>query len=93
VSADCRPWAPARLVLLEASEHPLYQIDQGLLRSLGERASWSPPSARSSDAEPGVAIARHAPGRYTIYHAAAHKHVPLVEANVLEGARNNVLGT
>ena len=28
-----------------------------------------------------------------IFHAAAHKHVPLVEANVLEGVRNNVMGT
>ncbi len=28
-----------------------------------------------------------------LYHAAAHKHVPLVEANVLEGIRNNVFGT
>src|SRR5690606_29115661 len=32
-------------------------------------------------------------GVEVIFHAAAHKHVPLVEANPLEGVRNNVLGT
>lgn len=29
----------------------------------------------------------------TVYHAAAYKHVPLVEDNVIEGIRNNVFGT
>jgi FlaA1/EpsC-like NDP-sugar epimerase len=32
-------------------------------------------------------------GVQTIYHAAAHKHVPLVESNIAEGARNNVFGS
>ena len=30
---------------------------------------------------------------YTLYHAAAYKHVPLVEHNLSEGLKNNVLGT
>src|SRR5690606_34995025 len=36
-------------------------------------------------------LAEHAPD--AVFHAAAHKHVPLLEANALEGVRNNVFGT
>jgi FlaA1/EpsC-like NDP-sugar epimerase len=82
--------APARLVLLEASEHALYQIDR-LLRSIGvEEVVPTLGSAGDFDLVSRL-LATHRVD--TIYHAAAHKHVPLVEANVLEGARNNVLGT
>ena len=53
-------------------------------------------SCRSSARSPtrGWCAARSAAhGVEVIFHAAAHKHVPLVEANPLEGVRNNVLGT
>ncbi|WP_162245137.1 nucleoside-diphosphate sugar epimerase/dehydratase [Devosia sp. Root436] len=82
---------PERLILLECSEAALYQIDRNLralapecevvarLGSIGDRRLLDRLFAE-------FAID-------TVYHAAAHKHVPLVENNVLEAARNNVLGT
>lgn len=82
--------APARMVLLETSEHALYQIDR-LLRSIADcRIIASLGSVGDAALVSGL-LAEHRV--QTIYHAAAYKHVPLVEANPLEGARNNVLGT
>lgn len=81
---------PARLVLLEASEHALYQIDRAV-RSVADCKVI--PSLGSVEDASLVARLLAENGIQTIYHAAAHKHVPLVEANMLEGVRNNVLGT
>jgi len=82
--------SPSRLVLLEANEYALYQIDQSL-----SRMASCPVVPCLGSVENGRLVARllaeH--GVQTVYHAAAHKHVPLVEANVLEGVRNNVFGT
>ena len=81
---------PSRLVLLEASEHALYQIERVL-----RRVAPCPIVARLGsvkDAELVQQILREQRVE-TVYHAAAHKHVPLVEANVIEGVRNNVMGT
>lgn len=81
---------PAKLVLLEQSEPALYQIDRGLW-SLKECPVI--PCLGSVTNVKLVADLLQEHGIQTVYHAAAHKHVPLVEANVLEGARNNVFGT
>ncbi len=81
---------PARMVLLETSEHALYQIDRGL-RSMADFDIV--PCLGSVGDETLVTRLLGTHGIQTIYHAAAHKHVPLVEINVLEGVRNNVLGT
>ncbi|HRD91885.1 MAG TPA: nucleoside-diphosphate sugar epimerase/dehydratase [Accumulibacter sp.] len=81
---------PRSVILLEASEHALYQIHRVLQGVLG--CELVPCLGSVGDA--GLVsrlLARHRIA--TIYHAAAHKHVPMVEANVLAGARNNVLGT
>ena len=81
---------PAKMVLLEASEHALYQIHRGLQAVLA--CELIPCLGSVGDA--GLVSRLLENHRIeTIYHAAAHKHVPMVEANVLEGARNNVLGT
>jgi len=81
---------PAKLVLLEHSEHALYQIDREMARRL-----QAPRCAVLGSVTDGRLVAellaQH--GVQTIYHAAAYKHVPLVQANVVEGAVNNVLGT
>ncbi len=81
---------PGRLILLEASEHALYQIHR-VLRSVLD-CELVPCLGSVGDA----ALVSHLLASYgveTVYHAAAHKHVPMVEANVLAGACNNVLGT
>ncbi len=81
---------PAALVLLESSEHALYQID----RELRAVADFPVVPALGSVGDAAlVARLLAAHGVETVFHAAAHKHVPLVEMNVLEGVRNNVLGT
>lgn len=83
-------WRPKKLILLEANEHALYQID----RQLGAHDGVPVRSVLGSvrDAELlGRLFGEEAVD--AVFHAAAHKHVPLVEANALEGVRNNVFGT
>jgi FlaA1/EpsC-like NDP-sugar epimerase len=82
---------PIRLVLVELSELALYKIDAEL-RAL---APFTDIVAELGDvADKGTAhrfMQRYLPD--TVFHAAAYKHVPLVEANPLSGLRNNVFGT
>ena len=83
-------WKPQRLVLLEANEFALYQIEQ----ELTEFPDLIVVPVLGSVADPtrvGEALARN--DVQVVFHAAAHKHVPLVEANALEGIKNNVFGT
>ena len=82
--------APAKLVLLEANEFALYQIERALLKEA--QFPVVPVLGSVSDA-PLVERTLAAQGVEVVFHAAAHKHVPLVEANALEGVRNNVVGT
>ncbi|MEI5681582.1 MULTISPECIES: polysaccharide biosynthesis protein [Mesorhizobium] len=83
-------WAPAKLVLYEANEFALYRIDQELTRKAS--CPIVPVLASVTD---GVSVGRAIRNNdvEVIFHAAAHKHVPLVEANAIEGIRNNVFGT
>ncbi|WP_445397458.1 polysaccharide biosynthesis protein [Zobellella sp. An-6] len=86
---------PATLVLFELSEYALYQIDQelnGLCREGGYPLRIVPIMASVQRQNRLEAVMR-AFGVQTVYHAAACKHVPLVEYNVVEGVRNNVFGT
>ena len=81
---------PGKLVLLEANEFALYNIDRQLR---GAHEFPVIPLLGSVTDEQLVrrAIATH--GVDVVFHAAAHKHVPLVEGNALEGIRNNIVGT
>jgi FlaA1/EpsC-like NDP-sugar epimerase len=81
---------PQRLVVLEANEFALYQIERGLA---AEGAAPIVPVLGSVADEALVRRTLKTHGVEVVFHAAAHKHVPLVEANVLEGVRNNVFGT
>jgi FlaA1/EpsC-like NDP-sugar epimerase len=82
--------SPSRLHLLDHSEFALYTIRQ----ELNTRFPDIPIEAHLGsvcNAELVERLLRD--GRVdTIYHAAAYKHVPLVEANIVEGLRNNVVG-
>lgn len=92
-SALCRALAqlkPAKLILLDFNELGLYQIEREM-RLYGD-FDLVPILGSICDADLiRFVIATHKVD--TIYHCAAYKHVPMVEANHLEGVRNNVLGT
>ncbi|PRD45986.1 polysaccharide biosynthesis protein [Phyllobacterium phragmitis] len=83
-------WSPARIVLYEMSEFALYQIDRKLREEA--RCEIVPLLGSVLDQEL-VERAIRENGVDTVYHCAAYKHVPLVEANPFEGIRNNVFGT
>lgn len=81
---------PARLHLLDHSEYALYTIRQELATRFPELAA----DAHLGSVCNGDLVERILrDGKIqTVYHAAAYKHVPLVEANIVEGLRNNVVG-
>jgi len=87
--------APRRLILLEVSELALYEIEREL-RSV---------NARHGNRIDLVALLGNAHHKHrvreimttfgiqTVYHAAAYKHVPIVEHNIIEGIHNNIFAT
>ncbi|MFP8780595.1 polysaccharide biosynthesis protein [Hydrogenophaga sp. RWCD_12] len=84
---------PSTLVLVEQSEFALYEIQQELQERLESESVLIVPvlaSVRDGQRLREV-MADWKPD--TVYHAAAYKHVPLVEHNPIEGIRNNTLGT
>lgn len=94
---------PKKLVLLELSEVALYEIGMELAELLARAPSGAaaggekPPELVSLlgsvlDCERLKSVIREH-GIETIFHAAAYKHVPIVEHNPLIGLANNVLGT
>lgn len=82
---------PAKLVLVEQAESPLYFIDLEIRRN-HPGLEVVPVVADVAD-QPRLEgiFAQHRPD--CVFHAAAYKHVPLMEANVVEAVRNNVFGT
>jgi len=107
-------FSPRSLVLVDNSEHALYQIYEELKKAITLQAYDNGGDATSGDSQPDSAktlpiklipclasvrdteqmlkiFIAHKPA--TVFHAAAYKHVPLVEQNPAEGIRNNVLGT
>jgi len=84
-------FAPSELVLVEHSENNLFHIE----RELRERFPSVPLSANVGDVRDATRMASiFAEKRpHVVFHAAAHKHVPMMEANPGEAIKNNVLGT
>ena len=92
---------PARLLLVEANEHALYQVHRDLLQQM-EALPAQPNEPPILEIVPLLANVcddtrmHEIMGTWrpeTVYHAAAYKHVPLVEHNPAEGVHNNVWGT
>lgn len=86
---------PSHLILLEMSEFGLYSIEQELAelkQNLGIELELLPFLGSVLDTQKCERIMRTFSVE-TVYHAAAYKHVPLVEHNPIEGIRNNVFGT
>ncbi len=87
---------PAKLLLLEMSEFALYGIHQDLVQIAidgGDETTQCIPLLASVRDEGRMREIIHTWRPHTIYHAAAFKHVPMVEHNPAEGIKNNVLGT
>jgi len=84
---------PSKLLLIEQSEFALYGIHQEIEEKLAGRETVVVPllaSVQDDDRMREIMSTWHPD---TVYHAAAYKHVPLVEHNPAEGVKNNVLGT
>ncbi len=88
---------PAKLLLIEQSEFALYAIHQELEGKFAGLGGATPPvlvpllaSVQDDDRMREIMSTWHPD---TVYHAAAYKHVPLVEHNPAAGIKNNVLGT
>lgn len=88
---------PQKLLLVEISEYALYGIHselEGLRERLGDLdATRIVPLLASVQNEKRMREIMDTWAPDTVYHAAAYKHVPLVEHNLAEGVRNNVIGT
>lgn len=86
---------PTKLVLFELSEFGLYQIDRELNELVQQKQLNVEivPIIGSVQRINRVENVLKAFSVETVYHAAAYKHVPLVENNIVEGVRNNVFGT
>ncbi|WP_261393374.1 polysaccharide biosynthesis protein [Roseovarius atlanticus] len=82
---------PGKLVLLDHSELALFEIHRELSAILPEATVI--PVLGSVTEEPLVADVMRTHEIEIVLHAAAYKHVPMVEQNALEGIRNNVFGT
>lgn len=88
-------YEPKMLVLFELSEFGLYSIEQELRALIKDKQLdvLLQPILGSVQKQARVQAVMEKFGVQTVYHAAAYKHVPLVEYNVVEGVVNNVFGT
>jgi FlaA1/EpsC-like NDP-sugar epimerase len=83
---------PARLILVDNAETALFDIERELV---GER-NFTPAVPKLIDVKDRKALRREVFEKYkptVVFHAAAYKHVPLMETHPLESVRNNVVAT
>ena len=84
--------SPKKLIILDIYENSAYSIQQELLRRYGDRLNLQVLIASVRDSKKIDALFR-ANRPDVVFHAAAHKHVPLMEISPEEAVKNNVFGT
>ena len=82
---------PAKLVLLDNGEPGLFEIQRELVRDRGFLAAAAVVGDVKDPVKLRQVFDKYRPG--VVFHAAAYKHVAMLEANPLEAVRNNTLGT
>jgi FlaA1/EpsC-like NDP-sugar epimerase len=90
----CRQLArfgPAGIVGFEIAESPLFEIDREMRQSFPHIPFHPEIGSVQNRARLGEVMRQYRPA--AVYHAAAYKHVPLMEAHVFEAVENNVFGT
>ena len=95
-SEICRQVAkfrPKKLILLGHGENSIYSIEMELNEKYGDmKGTFIPEIADIQDEKKmNLIMSKHLPN--VVYHAAAHKHVPLMENNPEEAVKNNLIGT
>ncbi|MCM3709221.1 polysaccharide biosynthesis protein [Sporosarcina luteola] len=85
-------FTPKKIILLGHGENSIYLIERELREKVSPETEIVPVIADVKDRQRIFDIvSEHHPD--VIYHAAAHKHVPLMEANPMEAVKNNIFGT
>lgn len=85
-------FGPVKVILLGHGENSIYLIHQELSENYGDKIELIPVIADVQNKERlSEVMNKYKP--YAVYHAAAHKHVPLMEYNPIEAVKNNILGT
>jgi len=82
---------PTRLVLVDNGEPGLFEIERELVDERGFRATAAVLADAGNERKMRQVLEKYRPA--VVFHAAAYKHVPLMEANPLEAVRNNTLVT
>jgi FlaA1/EpsC-like NDP-sugar epimerase len=82
---------PAGIVGFEIAESPLFEIEREMRQSFPQVPFYPEIGSIQNRARLDEVLRQHSPS--VIYHAAAYKHVPMMEAHVFEAIENNVFGT
>ncbi len=82
---------PAGIVGFEIAESPLFEIDREMRQSFPQVPFYPEIGSIQNSARLDDVLRRYRPK--VVYHAAAYKHVPLMEAHVFEAVENNIFGT
>jgi FlaA1/EpsC-like NDP-sugar epimerase len=89
-------YKPSIIILYEANEYSLYSIEKEIKNNIEELQSSNTDLISILGILDNFDTLKELLSRYavnTVYHAAAYKHVPLVEANQVQGVRNNIFGS